>query len=114
MVREYLEELIQRLKEGREWSPEEEERFRTEYRPMAERRIKRDLVLEAIIRAEALGVTDEEVDELLRGAGRDQEPGPELERLVRNPAQRERAASHLLERKLFALLREKARLKMTA
>ena len=114
MVREYLEELIQRLKEGREWSPEEEERFRTEYRPMAERRIKRDLVLEAIIRAEALGVTDEEVDELLRGAGRDQEPGPELERLVRNPAQRERAASHLLERKLFALLREKAQLKMTA
>lgn len=114
MVREYLEELMQRLKEGREWSPEDEERFRTEYRPMAERRIKRDLLLDAIIRAEAIAVTDEEVDDLLRGAGRDQESGPETERLVRNPAQRERAASHLLERKLFALLREKARLKMTA
>jgi len=114
MVREYLEELIQRLKEGREWSPEDEERFRTEYRPMAERRIKRDLVLDAIIRAESIAITSEEVDELLRGAGRDQEPGPEVERMVRNPAQRERAASHLLERKLFALLREKARLKITA
>ena len=114
MVREYLEELIQRLKEGREWSPEDEERFRTEYRPMAERRIKRDLLLDAIIRAESIAITNEEVDELLRGAGRDQEPGPELERMVRNPAQRERAASHLLERKLFALLREKARLKITA
>jgi trigger factor len=114
MVREYLEELIQRLKEGREWSPEDEERFRTEYRPMAERRIKRDLLLDAIVRAESIAVTDEEVDELLRGAGRDQEPGAEMERLVRNPAQRERAANHLLERKLFALLREKARLKMTA
>ena len=114
MVREYLEELIQRLKEGREWSPEDEERFRTEYRPMAEKRIKRDLLLDAIIRAESIAVTEEEVDELLRGAGRDQESGPETERLVRNPAQRERAASHLLERKLFALLREKARLKITA
>ncbi|HEU5311447.1 MAG TPA: trigger factor [Candidatus Eisenbacteria bacterium] len=114
MVREYLEELIQRLKEGREWSPEDEEKFRTEYRPMAERRIKRDLLLDAIVRAESIAVTDEEVDELLRGAGRDQEPGAEMERLVRNPAQRERAATHLLERKLFALLREKARLKMTA
>ena len=81
---------------------------------MAERRIKRDLLLDAIVRAESIAVTDEEVDELLRGAGRDQEPGAEMERMVRNPAQRERAANHLLERKLFALLREKAQLKITA
>ncbi len=34
MVHEYLEELLQRLKgEGRAWTPEEEERFRSEYRP---------------------------------------------------------------------------------
>lgn len=114
MVREYLEELVQRLKENREWTPEEEERFRAEYRPMAERRIKRDLLLDAIIRAESIAVTEEEVDGLLRGAGRDQEIEPEAERMARNPAQRERAGSHLLERKLFALLREKARLKITA
>jgi FKBP-type peptidyl-prolyl cis-trans isomerase (trigger factor) len=81
---------------------------------MAERRIKRDILLDAIVRAESIAVTDEEVDELLRGAARDQEIGPDAERLARNPAQRERAASHLQERKLFALLREKARLKMTA
>jgi FKBP-type peptidyl-prolyl cis-trans isomerase (trigger factor) len=81
---------------------------------MAERRIKRDLLLDAIIRAESIAVTEVEVDELLRGAGRDQEIEPEAERMARNPAQRERAASHLLERKLFALLREKARLKITA
>jgi trigger factor len=113
MVREYLEDLVQRLKEGREWSPEDEERFRAEYRPMAERRIKRDLLLDAIIRAESITVAEQEVDDLLRGSDRDQEAGPEAERMARNPAQRERAASHLLERKLFALLREKARLKMT-
>ena len=114
MVREYLEELLQRLKDDREWTPEEEERFRTEYRPTAERRIKRDLVLDAIIRAESIAVTEGEVDETLRGAAGDEPTGPEAERAIRNPAQRERARSHLLERKLFALLREKAQLKITA
>jgi trigger factor len=114
MVREYLEELLQRLKDDREWTPEEEERFRTEYRPTAERRIKRDLVLDAIIRAESIAVTEDEVDETLRGAAGEEPTGPEAERALRNPAQRERARSHLLERKLFALLREKAQLKITA
>ena len=113
MVREYLEELLQRLKkEGREWNPEEEERFRTEYRPMAERRIKRDLLLDAIIRTEAVSVSDEDIDQTLRGAADEGVPPAEVERMLRNPAQRDRARAHLAERKLFALLREKARLKM--
>jgi trigger factor len=114
MVREYLEELLQRLKDDREWTPEEEERFRTEYRPTAERRIKRDLLLDAIVRAESITVSEEEIDETLRGAIGEETPGPEAERAMRNPAQRERAGSHLLERKLFQLLREKAQLKITA
>ena len=113
MVKEYLEDLLQRLKgDGREWTSEEEERFRTEYRPMAEHRIKRDLLVDAIIRAEGLSVGDEEIDEALRGSAEEGVPPQETERLLRNPAQRERARAHLAERKLFALLREKARLKM--
>jgi len=113
MVREYLEELLQRLrKEGREVTPEEEERFRAEYRPQAERRIKRDLLVDAIIRIERVEVTDEEIDQTLRGAVSEEAPPQEAERLLRNPAQRDRARAHLAERKLFALLREKARLKM--
>jgi trigger factor len=113
MVREYLEELLQRLKkDGREWAPEEEERFRVEYRPQAERRIKRDLLVDAIIRAEQVTVTEEEIDQTLRGAAPEDAPPQEAERLLRSPAQRDRARAHLAERKLFALLREKARLKM--
>lgn len=113
MVKEYLEELLQRLKDDREWTPEDEERFRTEYRPTAERRIKRDLLLDAIMRAESITVSEEEIDETLRGAMGEETTGPEAERAIRNPAQRERAGSHLLERKLFQLLREKAQLKIT-
>ncbi|HEX3111647.1 MAG TPA: trigger factor [Candidatus Eisenbacteria bacterium] len=114
MVAEYLEGLLQRLKDEREWTPEEEDRFRTEYRPTAERRIKRDLLLDAIMRAESIGVSEEEIDTTLRGAMGDETTGPEAERAIRNPAQRERARNHLLERKLFQLLREKAQLKITA
>jgi len=113
MVREYLEELLQRLKaEGRDWTPEEEERFRTEYRPMAERRIKRDLLLDAISQAESVTVSEEEIDTALRGSAEEASAPPETERLLRSSEHRERARSHLAERKVFTLLREKARLKM--
>lgn len=113
MVREYLEELLQRLKgDGREWTPEEEERFRGEYRPLAERRIKRDILLDSIARAESVTVTDEEIDQALRGAAEGEGTPPETERVLRSPEHRDRARAHLTERKVFGLLREKARLKM--
>jgi trigger factor len=115
MVREYLDELIRRLRgDGPEPSAEETERLRVEYRPVAERRLKRDLLIDAIGAAEGVAVTDPEIDEALRGASEGEVPPPETERLLRNPEQRERARSHLSERKVFALLREKARLKMAA
>jgi trigger factor len=115
MVREYLDELLRRLKtEGTEWTPEEAERVRAEYRPTAERRIKRDLLLDAIAAIEAVTVAEEEIDETLKGAAEGDVPPPETERLLRSPEQRERARSHLTERKVFAMLREKARLKMAA
>ncbi len=113
MMREYLDELLQRLsEEGRRWSDEEKERLRTEYRPMAERRMKRDLLLDAVARQESIDVLDEETDQLLRGAAEGDVPPPEMERLLRSPEQRDRARSHLMERKVFQLLREKARVKM--
>ncbi len=113
MVSEYLEELLQRLRgEGREWTPEEEDRFRKEYRPLAERRIKRDLLLDSIARAESVTVTDEEIDQALRGAAEGEGAPPETERVLRSAEHRDRARAHLTERKVFTLLREKARLKM--
>ncbi|HXF59221.1 MAG TPA: trigger factor [Candidatus Saccharimonadales bacterium] len=113
MVEEYLEELVQRLRgEGREWTSEEEDRFRKEYRPLAERRIKRDILLDSIARAETVTVTDEEIDQALRGAAEGEDAPPETERVLRSAEHRDRARAHLMERKVFALLREKARLKM--
>ena len=113
MIAGYLEEVSQRLKgEGEEWSEEQQAQFLAEYRPHAERRLKRDLLLDAIVRAEGVTIPEEEVDETLRGASEGSLPPPEMERLIRNAAQRERARVHLAERKVFALLREKAKVKM--
>ena len=113
MMREYLDELLQRLaEEGRRWTDEEKERLREEYRPMAERRMKRDLLLDAVARQESIDVTEEEMDRLLRGAAEGEVPPPEVERVLRSAEHRDRARSHLMERKVFQLLREKARVKM--
>jgi trigger factor len=113
MIAGYLEEVSQRLKaEGEEWNEERQAQFLTEYRPHAERRLKRDLLVDAIVRAEGVTVPEEEVDETLRGASEGSLPPPEMERLIRNAAQRERARVHLAERKVFALLRGKAKVKM--
>jgi trigger factor len=113
MMREYLDELLRRLKsEDREWAPEEAERMRAEYRPMAERRMRRELLLDAVARQVPVEVSEEEVDQLLRGASETDMPPPEVERLLRDSGQRERARTHLTERKVFQRLREKARVKM--
>lgn len=114
MMREYLDELLRRLKsDDQEWTPEEAERLRAEYRPMAERRMRRELLLDAVARQVPVEVTDEEVDQLLRGASEGDMAPPEVERVLRDSGQRERARTHLMERKVFQVLREKARVKMT-
>lgn len=110
MIGEYLDELLQRLnREGRELTDEESARFRSEYRPLAERRLKRDLLLDAIIRAEGVVVSEEEIDEALKGAGEGELNPPEMERLLRNAAQRDRARAHLAERRVLGLIRDRAR-----
>jgi trigger factor len=114
MIEGYLHEVSQRLKgENQEWTEEQKSQFLTEYRPHAERRLKRDLLIDALARVEGVEIPEEEVDAALQHAAEGSVSPPELERLTRNAAQRERARSHLTERKVFALLREKAEVKMT-
>lgn len=110
MVNEYLEDLLQRLnREGRELTGDEAERFRAEYRPQAERRLKRDLLLDALARVEDVQVSDEEVEQAMRAAAEGELNESETERLLRHEGQRDRVRAHISERKALALLRERAR-----
>jgi trigger factor len=110
MVAEYLDELLQRLnREGRELSEDEAARFRSEYRPLAEKRLKRDLLLDALARVEKVEVAEDEVDQALRAAAEGELNAAETERLLRHEGQRERIRSHISERKAMALLRERAK-----
>lgn len=112
MVAEYLEDLLQRLnREGRELTAEDAERFRSEYRPHAEKRLKRDLLLDALARVENVQVTDEEIDQAMRAAVEGELNPAETERLLRHEGQRDRVRSHISERKALALLRERAKAK---
>ena len=110
MVAEYLDELLQRLnREGRELSEDEAARFRAEYRPLAEKRLKRDLLLDALARVENVEVAEDEVDQALRAAAEGELNAAETERLLRHEGQRDRIRSHIAERKAMALLRERAK-----
>jgi trigger factor len=110
MVAEYLDELLQRLnREGRELTEDDAGRFRAEYRPHAERRLKRDILLDALVRAEAVQVAAEEIDQALRSAAEGELNATETERLLRHEGQRERIRGHIAERKALGLLRERAR-----
>lgn len=112
MIAEYLEDLLQRLnREGREMTAEEADRFRTEYRPHAEKRLKRDLLLDALARVENLEVSEEEIDQAIRAAGEGEMNEAEIERLLRHEGQRDRVRAHISERKALGLLRERAKAK---
>jgi len=112
MVAEYLEDLLQRLnREGREMTGEEADRFRNEYRPHAEKRLKRDLLLDALARVERLEVTEEEIDQAIRAAAQGELNEAETERLLRHEGQRDRVRAHISERKALGLLRERAKAK---
>lgn len=85
-----------------------EEQLKADLRPGAEQRVRNDLVLEAIARAEGLPVTEEEVDERIRalyGAGREEE---ELQKLLADEDRRSVARENLLRLKAIRWLIDNA------
>lgn len=85
-----------------------EEQLRADLRLGAEQRVKTDLVLEAIGRAEGLQVSEEEVDERIRillGSGRSEE---ELKELLADEDRRDVARANLLRLKAIRWLIDNA------
>lgn len=119
MIEQEIEQMIQefrfnlaasgwRLEDYLEVNKMTEEQLAEEFRPGAERRVKSDLVLEAIARAENLDVTEEEVDERMRlvlGPGRDEK---ELAELMADEDRREVSRLNLLRLKAVRWLIDNA------
>lgn len=97
-----------RLQDYLEMNDLTEEQLEADWRPGAAQRVKTDLVLEAIGRAENLPVSEEEVDErirLLLGPGRDEK---EIAELVADEDRRDVARTNLLRIKAIRWLIDNA------
>lgn len=107
MQREFQLSLAQsglRLQDYLDMNDMTEEQLKADLRPGAAQRVKSDLVLEAIGRAERLEVTEEEVDDRLRtllGPGHDEK---ELKEMLADEDRRDVARANLLRLKAIQWL----------
>ncbi|MEP6905549.1 MAG: trigger factor [Gemmatimonadales bacterium] len=61
----WVQQLVQSYAEGYQVPEEEREKFATEFRNMAERQIRRDLVVETVAEKESLAATEKDIDDRL-------------------------------------------------
>ena len=59
----WVQQLVQSYAEGYQVPEEEREKFATEFRNMAERQIRRDLVVETVAEKESLAATEKDIDD---------------------------------------------------
>jgi trigger factor len=61
----WVQQLVQSYAEGYQVPEEERDKFATEFRNMAERQIRRDLVVETVAERESLAATEKDIDDRL-------------------------------------------------
>jgi trigger factor len=73
----WVRQLVESYAEAYKIPEEDRERFTAEFRPLAERQVRRDLVVDQIARQESLRATEGDVDEKVAelAQGRNMEPG---------------------------------------
>ncbi|HEX6964973.1 MAG TPA: trigger factor [Gemmatimonadaceae bacterium] len=104
----WVHQLVQAYIEAYKIPEEEQEKFRTEFRSMAERQVRRDLVIDTIAEREGLAATESDIDARVaemaekRGA----EPGPLYASLQKAGRLKELERS-ITEDKVFGWLIEK-------
>lgn len=109
MVDRMLGNIVNR--EKREFTPEDEAKFREEITPSVGRFIKRHLVIQQVATQEAIRVTDEDVEKELGRIAAFQKVGvDEVKDHLKGEAEMERLKDNLLERKVTEFLMSQARL----
>ena len=62
MPQSWVSQLVDAYIEAYQVPEEERERFRTEFRPVAERQVRRDLVIDTVAAREALTASESDID----------------------------------------------------
>ena len=104
----WVQQFAQNYAEAYQVPEEERERFSTEFRSMAERQIRRDLVVETIAERESLAATEKDIDDRIteQAEKRGVNPGQLYAQLEKNGRLKEIERS-LTEDKVFQWLLEK-------
>lgn len=115
LVKEYVESGLREMKQrssylGRPVADADEDRYREQSRPWAERSLKAMLILEAIRRQEKIEVAPVEVDGRIDAiAAENGFPADQYREYVRKNREDERLALEIAEQKTFDFLRSRAR-----
>ena len=110
MVDNYIENMIESIKKERQGQEIDEDAFRTEGRPGAERGVKRYLLLEAIAKLESVEVTEEDMDKHLETMSeRHNVEGARIRQILSRSGQLDRIQSELLDDKVFDFVIENAK-----
>ena len=112
MIDNYLDNLVEDIR-SRNGETLDEEKYRSEMRSPTERSVKWYLIRKALIAAEKVNVSDQELqDEVISivesFSGNDQ--SKEIERFYKKPSNRDRLQSEMIEKKLFELLQSFAKI----
>ena len=104
----WVQQFAQNYAEAYQVPEEEREKFGTEFRSMAERQIRRDLVIETIAEREGLAATEKDIDDRIteQAEKRGVNPGQLYAQLEKNGRLKEIERS-LTEDKVFQWLLEK-------
>lgn len=101
-----LEDVVARARQERgTLSPEDEARLRETWQPVVERRLRTDLIIQAVGRQEGLTITDEEVDaEIARFAEREGKPVAEVRGKMKREDMLDRLKDDMFRHKVLQTL----------
>lgn len=110
MIESYLDNLIEDIR-SRNGETLDEEKYRSEMRHSTERSIKWYLIRRALIKAEDIEVSDEDLQEVITSIVESVSgQAKEVERFYKKPSNRDSLRSELIEKKIFALLKSFAKI----
>ena len=112
MVESYLDHIIEDVKKNNQGAKIDEEKVRETYRPLSERNLKWYSIRKAIIKAQDLKITKDDINaEIDRLTKESPKQANEIEKYYKKPSNRTRLEDDLMEKNILIYLTEFAKIK---